>query len=737
MSLKYSVIQSSEEMILMRVPVLRRRRLLHRKLKYLLTTQKWTRSVLIVPTATLVKIEYDNGLISEASIKYFLNDLCVSKILAVRIPPPDLSAAKEILHLDRHPTLNLAFSAATLAFTLFSKPPLPVLLPILNLASFSIYRRAVEALIREKKFSVDFLDALAHICAQIQKDYSAVAFMTTLISIGDLMRQKTSEKAQRVFTDVLAFSKEKSWVERNGNKMEIPVGEIRKGDLVLIYPGRVAPVDGEVVSGTSMVDQKSLTGESMAVLKSKDDMVYAGTISLDGLLKVCAQRVGDETSVARIVQIVVEGAKRTTAIEDYARKFGDFLVLPALAVSGAIAAITGDPRRFTSMIIIDLGTGMRVSAPTAVLSLMIVAAKSGIIIKGGQSIEKMNEADTVIFDKTGTLTIGQPTIQKIDTLDGTCSETEILQLAASAESRFSHPLARAFIQKAMEMGVEIAEPEEAQYHIGYGVEAKVMGNKILLGSQRFLNNKKVDTRSVSKRMAAWQELAQSVLLLAVDGKLAGLITYSDALRPEAREVVQSLRKIGVKNLTMLTGDNRLVAKSIAGQLDLDAYVCEALPGQKLKYVKDLKEKGHVVVVVGDGINDSPALTIADVGISVRGGADLAKASADVILMVDDLRKIIEAFQLSRDALSLIEKNRKMIFALNSIGFAGAALGLFPPAVTSAVSDGATLLATLSSLKPLARNLSGQDVPPAGEREEPMLAKCRTEDVMTEMKIQLS
>jgi len=716
MSLAYTITNRSEERLLLHMPILRRRRLLHRKLKYLLESQQWARSVRIVPSATLVKIRYDVSLVGEESIKHYINDLTVAKILAVRIPPPVLPAPMEIFYLDRYPRTNLAVSICTLGLALFARPPLPVLLPLLNIAGFSIYRRALDALIKEKKFSVDFLDSLAHIIAQFQKNYSAVAFMAMIISIGELMRHNTSEKAQRVFTDVLAFAKEKAWVERGGSKVEVPVAAIKKDDLVYIYPGHVVPVDGEVVSGSSMVDQKSLTGESIAVLKSKGEMVYAGTVGLDGLLTVRAQRVGDETSVSRIVQIVVEGARRTTAIEDYARKFGDKLVLPTLAVSGAVAGISGDLRRFTSMIIVDYGTGMRVSAPTAVLSQMIAAAKSGIIIKGGQSIEKMNEADTVIFDKTGTLTLGQPAIHTIVPLARTYSENDLVQLAAAAESKFCHPVAQAVLQKASEMGVDVPEAEEAQYHIGYGVESKVMGKKILLGSQRFLSTKKVETAFALKQVNALQQSGQSVLLLGVNGKLTGLLTYCDALRPEAKEVVQSLRTIGVKKVIMLTGDNRLVAEAISTQLGLDAFVSEALPEQKLKYVKTLKEKGHTVVVVGDGINDSPALTIADVGITVRGGTELAKVSADIILMADDLKKIIETFRFSQKALDLIKENKKIIFALNSIAFAGAALGLISPAITSAISDGASILATLNSLKPLARKMSGKSLDD-GEKKE--------------------
>jgi len=304
--------------------------------------------------------------------------------------------------MDDYPKENLAFSLMTFILTLYGGLSITTLNILLAITSIPIYRRAIEAMVKDRKLSVDFLDALAHLTAQLQQNFSAVAFMSVILNVGDLIRDKTSEEAERTISSLLSFEKEEAWVLRNSKKVRILVSEIQVGDTVIIYPGHMIPIDGEVIIGEAAVDQKSLTGESLPATKNKGNKVYAGTMVLEGVLRIRAERVGGETSVARIVKIVTEGAKSSTAIEDYARKFGDHLVVPALGISGAVYAATRDLSRFTSMVIVDFGTGMRVSAPTAVLSSMIMAARSGVLIKGGQSIEKMNQADTLVFDKTGT-----------------------------------------------------------------------------------------------------------------------------------------------------------------------------------------------------------------------------------------------------------------------------------------------------------------------------------------------
>ena len=706
MTLDASVIGRYPGNVHVRIPRLPRSRLFSHKLRHSLSLLDGVRAVEIL--GKRVRITFDDSLTNASDIESCIKALSPSRIRSTRVPPrpfPELS----LLDLSDHPRAQLVLSALTLCLTVYGKLPLSAINILLCFTSLPIYRRAARALIREHKLSVDALDALAHIIAQLQKNYSAVALMSLILSVGDLLRHKTSEEVERVLTGLLAFEKDEAWIERGGERIRLPVTEIRAGDKVIVYPGEVIPVDGEVIHGASSVDQRSLTGESLPALKAEHDKVYAGTVALEGVLEVSAQKVGHDTSVARILKVVREGVQYTTAIEDYARRFGDRLVLPTLGIGAAVSLAARDLSRFTSMIIVDLGTGMRVSAPTVFVSEMIAAARSGVLIKGGASLEKMNQADVIVFDKTGTLTLGEPSIRKVISLHDGLSEDGIVRLAAAAESGFSHPVALAILKEAEERGLDIPDATGATYHIGYGVECQIDDEHTLLGCDRFLSMNQIDVSIASKEACSCHDAGHSIAFLAVNGRLVGLLSYADTVRREAIDVVQALRSHGVKRLIMLTGDHDRIAAATCKQLGLDEFVAEALPEQKAAYITRLQREGHTVVAVGDGINDSPALTVADVGITVRSGVELTRQSADVILMEENLWKIVEAFHFASNAMRLIEQNRRILYVINGGVFVSAALGVLSPAIASAISDGASVLATVNSLKPLVRLQSGGSV----------------------------
>ena len=683
--------------IKLKVPALRRRRLLTHQLKNQLSQLEGIDNVTVLPSAGIFKIRFQKTLIDESVVISIFNNISYGNHKSVRKAAGSHERFNP-LYMDRHPKTGLALSLFSLWASVYGKLPVSIIVILVNMASLPVYRRAIEAMIKERKLTVDFLDALAHTIAQIQGDFSAVAFMAAVLNIGDFIRLRTAEQAERVITDVLSFEKHDAWVVRDDKEIQVPVSEIEVGEKVIIYPGNIIPIDGMVVHGSSSVDQKSLTGESLPVTKSEETKVYAGTIVLDGIIEVIADKVREETSVARIVKIVSEGALAGSAIEDYARRFGDKLVLPTIGISAGVSAMTGDWRRFTSMVIVDYGTGIRLAAPTAVLSQMVVAARSGVLIKGGRCLENIHKADIVVFDKTGTLTLGKPSIHDVIPVNGFLDSREIIGLAATAESKFTHPVALAVREKAEEENIEVLDSRDAEFHIGYGVEAYIDGKTILLGSEKFMAKKQIDTSAADQRISLINESGRSVLLLAVDGSLAGVLSYSDTLRPETPDVLNALRKNGVRKVIMLTGDKHTVAASIAAQAGIDDFVAEALPDQKLQYVKRLQQEGHTVIAVGDGINDSPALTAADVGITVRGGVELAREAADVVLLEESLWKIVDAFKFSSTAMDLIEQDRKMLLAVNSGVFIVAGFGVLSPVVTSAISDGASILATLNSMR---------------------------------------
>jgi heavy metal translocating P-type ATPase len=737
------LVRQSPGKITLSIPALRRHRLWAHRLKRQLSTVDGVAYVRVLPSCGRLAIEFDPIRNSGFSLAAYVESLSPSEMRAARVPvydeprpidhrvdkrgsvkarrlievarPPatqpviELSATvaslprrilSGLLHFDEHPGVNLVISLFTLSMALSGVlSPIPMNI-LLVLTSLPVYRRAAETIWKEHKLSVDFLDALAHITAQLQEQYSTVAFMSAILAVGDLIRSRTERKAHRVIADVVSFEQEEAWVRRDGQRQRTRVSELAIDDVVLVYPGHVIPVDGEVVAGTSAVDQAALTGESLPVTKCKQDRVFAGTLALDGVVEVRAERVGFDTSVARLVKAVTEGAKAPTSIEDYGRKFGDALVVPTLGISAVAAVVAQDLQRFTSMIIVDCGTGVRVAAPTAVLAQTIIAARQGVLVKGGQSLERLSEIDTIVFDKTGTLTQGSPAIGDISRFHGTHDPVALLRIAAAAESEFTHPVAQGLAKKARDLGIAVPEAEDVKYHVGFGVAACVEDKRVLLGSARFLARQGVDCSAAVAAVENQQKGGQSALLLAIEGTLSGLFPYADVLRPEAAAVVAALRQEGGQKVVMATGDNHMVARSIARQVGVDDFIAEVLPNEKVAYVERLQAQGHTVAVVGDGINDSPALAIADVGITVCNGVELAKESADVILMQENLWKVVEAFRIAAATMKLIKQDRSILLVANAGVFIVAGLGLLSPAVSSAISDGASIVATLNSIRPL-------------------------------------
>jgi Cu2+-exporting ATPase len=465
------------------------------------------------------------------------------------------------------------------------------------------------------------------------------------------------------------------------------------------------PVDGEVIKGRASVEQKTITGESLPVERLVGSKVYAATVVREGKLYLRAERVGRDTTAAQIVRMVSDAPIGETRIQNYAEKFADRLVAPSLAVATGLCAVSGDVNRFLSMVIIDYGTGIRVAAPTSVLASMIHAAHHGIMIKGGSQIEKLSRVDTILFDKTGTLTEGRPQVQSIRSYDERHFPSEkILALAAAAEARLTHPVAEAVLAKAREMKVRIPPRTDSRFHVGLGVEVHVNGHTVHLGSERFLRDQHIKLDSAITDLRQINSYGHSALLLAVEGRIAGAISYADQIRPECSAVIKTLHNRGLRDLTMLTGDNSTVAAGVASRLGLDRFVANVFPAEKAEIVAELQREGRVVAMVGDGINDSPALARADVGIAMKGGADIAREAADVVLMEENLWKLIAAFDVSSNAMKLIRQNFAIIAGLNTVAYALAIPpGLINPGITTLISNGSAILATLNAVRPVMKD----------------------------------
>jgi Cu2+-exporting ATPase len=596
------------------------------------------------------------------------------------------------------PTVSLGLAFVTNPLALF------VNVPMLLWNSLPIGKRAWGVWHRERRLNVDFLDALAISASIAQGSLATGAIIMWLVRLGDWIRDLTAARSKRAVSELLEFQTKTTWIVVDGQVVSIPTSEVAVGDTVMVHAGEMIPVDGEVLDGHATIDQKTITGEGLPVTRSQADLVFAGTVLREGQITLRAMRVGQDTTAAQIVKLVEAAPVGETRMQNHAERFADRLVLPTLGLAAGTAAVTADFNRFLSLVIVDYGTGIRVAAPTSVLASMTHAARMGIIIKGGGHMERLAEVDTIVFDKTGTLTQGVPAVVDVLSYNHRAfPPRDLLALAASAEERQHHPVAEAIRARSRELQVKIPGCIESHYRIGLGVEARINGYYLHVGSERFLRQNNIQVDRGTTDSSDLNARGYSSLFVAVDGELAGLIPYADQIRPESRQVIQTLHNLGIKNLIMLTGDNAVVARAVGQRLGLDRQYAETLPADKAEIIQELKRQGHIVAMVGDGINDSPALSYADVGIAMKHGAEVTHESAHVVLMEDSLWKLVSAIEISRGAVSLIKQNYAIVAIMNTIAL-GLALpgGLISPEITAVISNGSAILASLNGIRPILR-----------------------------------
>ena len=378
-------------------------------------------------------------------------------------------------------------------------------------------------------------------------------------------------------------------------------------------------------------------------------------------------------------------------------------MVPTLALATGTAALTADFSRFLSLVIVDYGTGIRVAAPTSVLSSMTHAARAGIVIKSGGHMERLSHVDTIVFDKTGTLTHGVPAVVDVIAFTDRLTPGHLLGLAAAAETRLHHPVAEALRTRARELAIDVPPCDETEYRVGLGVEGQVNGYYLHVGSERFMRQNDIRLADVAAARSALDHNGHSCLYIAVDGKLGEIVAYADKIRPESRPVISRLHAMGIRNTIMLTGDNAVVAKAVSGRLGLTGEFADMMPADKASVIQDLQRRGNVVAMVGDGINDSPALSFADIGIAMKYGAEVTHESADVVLMEDSLWKLVKAIDISRDAIGLIKQNYAVVIGMNTLALALALPGgLISPTVTALLSNGSAIIATLNGMRPVLR-----------------------------------
>jgi heavy metal translocating P-type ATPase len=698
-----TVIHAIPGRVRLRIPVLKASRDLGSVLAQFLHQQEGIEKVRLSPLSESVIIQYDATIWNGPSLVKLVRAFEPDPVVCLR----SAKDARPAHNVDEHQghMIEAVLAGSALALSLIGGTAgAPAVLALLWASSRSIFQRAYDSLVGtlfyDQQLTVDTLDAAAIALLSLNGMLWQAALLNLLLSSGEWIRANTKEQARQELAHVLDCMVDSAWVRHGDQIVSIPAEEVKAGDTVFVYPGERIPVDGIVTGGRALVDQHALTGESMPVVKSENDQVYAATVAAEGELRVWTTRTGRETRVAKIVQLVQQAPLFDTRAQDYAERWANRLV-PLSFLGAGVLALLGRFSQAIAVLVIDYAAAFRVAAPTTVMSTLISAARHGIFIRGGRHVEQLAEVDALIFDKTGTLTIGCPEVVEIVPLRQRFSADEVLALAAGAEQNLTHPVAHAVVQAAAKRDLAIPQRESFEYQIGLGVVAHIDGRTVILGSRRYLEAKGIHfSRRVERILRRTEALATSPLCIAVDGKLVGLLGLADTIRPEASTVVQALRKAGIHEITMSTGDRSCVAEVVSRTLTIDRHLAEAFPGDKLAAVKALQEQGYKVAVVGDGINDSPALAQADVGIAVNGGTALAQESADVVIVDGGLEKLVTAIEISREGMALIRQNWKVVRYPNTFGIGLAFVGAIGPLGASLISDGAALAAGVNSLRPL-------------------------------------
>ncbi|MDF0644228.1 MAG: heavy metal translocating P-type ATPase [Nitrospira sp.] len=693
-----SIVHSLQDRVRLRVPALKTSSDLSQGMERILHDQPGVTEVSVSEWSASVTVSYDPSLWTSERLCAWLRGLGVEQVSAYQSTGTRSGRAAAEGETSGN---ELWYSSAGIGLALLLEPLAAPLLPVLLVASaLPMLKRAHRSLSEDGKLNVDVLDASATSLLVVQANFPMALFMVWLINVADWIRDLTMMRSKKAIEEILGYQNIEAWVVRDGQKIRVNVTEVRLGETVVVYPGERIAVDGTVLSGKALVDQAALTGESVPVEKEEGSLVYAATVVREGKLYICAERIGNETEAGQILRLVEAAPARETKIQNYAVKWANDLV-PYSFLGGAFAAAGGGGiPGAAAVLIVDYGTGIRIAAPTTVLSAMTKAIRNGILIKGGRHLETLAEVDAVVFDKTGTLTTGHPDVIEVVPFESWTSD-EVLALAASAELRLTHPVADAVVRAAETRRLTIPERTASEYTLGLGVEALVNGAVILVGSPRFMTQRGVTFSSdAGERIADLQRRAVSPLCVARDGSIIGLLAISDPLRPEAQEVVQALRERGIKHIVMLTGDHKDVARQVAEEIGITEYEAEVFPGEKSKTVERLQSQGYKVAVVGDGINDSPMLAYADVGIAVEGGTEAARETAPVVLLHGGLWKVPLAIDIGRETVSLIQQNWKIISIPNTIALGLAVIGLLGPIGATLLSNGSAIIATMNGLRPI-------------------------------------
>ena len=549
-----------------------------------------------------------------------------------------------------------------------------------------------------RRLEVEVLDALSIGVSLLRGDFGTAGSVMFLLNLGSLLEEWTRKKSLDDLARSMALNVDKVWVRSQGTEVLVPLTKVRSGDEVVVRSGNMIPLDGTVLEGEAMVNQAALTGEAMPVRKAEGSTLYAGTVVEEGECVFIAKAEGGSNRYDKIVAMIEESEKLKSSTENRALVLADKLVPWCLGATVVTYLLTRNATRAISCLMVDFSCALKLSMPLAVLSAMRECGSYHITVKGGKYLEALSQADTIVFDKTGTLTRATPQVVEVVPFSG-CNEREVLQLAACLEEHFPHSMANAVVRAAKERGISHEEMHsEVEYIVAHGIASRVGGERVVIGSYHFVfEDEKCTIPTAEQQKFDALKPAYSHLYMAASGQLVGVICISDPLRPEAATVLNGLRALGIRNTVMMTGDSERTAAAIAKQVGVDRFFAEVLPEDKANFVQQAKAEGHTVVMIGDGINDSPALSAADIGIAINSGAAIAREIADVTIKADSLEELVALKAIANSLQKRVHANYRFVLTFNSALIALGALGILQPASSAMLHNLSTIGISLKSM----------------------------------------
>lgn len=584
-----------------------------------------------------------------------------------------------------------------------------LLLPAPICAALTVFNSAKYILkglseLGEGRLTVEVLDAASITACLAQRNFKTASTIMLLLSVSSLLEDYTHARTKAVLTSSLAVKADKVWLANGSEDVLIPMEELKIGDQIRVRTGSVIPVDGEITSGEAYINEASMTGEPLAVMKSAGSTVFAGTVVEEGSIVVKVRAVSSDTKIQKIIELIDTSENLKAGIQSRAERLADSIVPFSFLGFGLTLLFTGNVTKAVSLLMVDYSCAIKLSAPIAVISALREAADHNITIKGGKYLEAFAAADTIVFDKTGTLTNAEPVLDKVIPF-GEHSEEEVLRTAACIEEHFPHSMARAIVKCAEERGVVHAEEHaEVSYIVAHGIATTLHGERAVIGSRHFVcDDEGVTITDEQQARIDENSGASSVIYLAVGGKLAGALLINDPPRAEAAEAVALMKKCGIENVVMLTGDSSSAAEKIAQQLGITEVHSQVLPEEKHSHIEQLKAEGHRVIMVGDGINDAPALAAADVSVAMSDASDIAKETADITLRGAKLTELAVLRMLSEQLMQRINSNYRFILTFNTALIALGFFGVITPSLSALLHNGSTIAICAKSMTPLLKS----------------------------------